>query len=129
VEIVDVEVDAETRAAMQLQLNAERTRRALVREAEGKKQAANLAADAELYTAQQQAQAQRVLADAQAYAVKAVAEAINNGGEAAINFDIKKIQAEAVKNLGTLPASKIILLPADLLDTLSSVASKLVSKQ
>jgi len=128
VEIVDVEVDAETRAAMQLQLNAERTRRALVREAEGKKQAANLAADAELYTAQQQAQAQRVLADAQAYAVKAVAEAINNGGEAAINFDIKKIQAEAVKNLGTLPASKIILLPADLLDTLSSVASKLVSR-
>lgn len=128
VEIVDVEVDAETRAAMQLQLNAERTRRALVREAEGKKQAAYLAADAELYMAQQQAEAQRVLADAQAYAVKAVAEAINNGGEAAINFDIKKIQAEAVKNLGTLPASKIILLPADLLDTLSSVASKLVSK-
>jgi hypothetical protein len=34
----------------QLQLNSERTRRALVREAEGKKQAANLAADAELYT-------------------------------------------------------------------------------
>jgi regulator of protease activity HflC (stomatin/prohibitin superfamily) len=56
---------------MQLQLNSERTRRAPVREAEGKKQAANLAADAELYTAQQQVQAQRVFADAQAYAVKA----------------------------------------------------------
>ena len=131
VEIVDVEVDAETRAAMQLQLNSERTRRALVREAEGKKQAANLAADAELYTAQQQAQAQRVLADAQAYSVKTIAEAINNGGEAAINFDIKKIQAEAVKTLGAQPAAKIILLPSDLLETLSSVssvASRLVSK-
>lgn len=128
VEILDVEVDAETRTAMQLQLNAERTRRALVREAEGKKQAANLNADAELYTAQQQAQAQRVLADAQAYTVKTIAEAINNGGEAAINFDIKKIQAEAVKTLGSQPSTKLILLPSDLLETLSSVASKLVLK-
>ena len=128
VEILDVEVDAETRTAMQLQLNAERTRRALVREAEGKKQAANLNADAELYTAQQQAQAQRVLADAQAYTVKTIAEAINNGGEAAINFDIKKIQAEAVKTLGSQPSTKVILLPSDLLETLSSVASKLVLK-
>lgn len=128
VEILDVEVDAETRTAMQLQLNAERTRRALVREAEGKKQAANLAADAELYTAQQQAQAQRVLADAQAYTVKTIAEAINNGGEAAINFDIKKIQAEAVKSLGTQPSTKMIILPSDLLETLSSVAGKLVLK-
>ena len=128
VEIVDVEVDAETRAAMQLQLNAERTRRALVREAEGKKQAANLAADAELYTAQKQAEAQMVLAKAQAFSVQAVAEAINNGGESAINFDIKKIQAEAIKTLGTQVGSKLILLPADLLDTLSSVASGLISK-
>lgn len=129
VEIVDVEVDATTRAAMQLQLNAERTRRALVQEAEGKRQAANLAADGELYTAQQQAQAQRVLADAQAYAVKTVAEAINNGGEAAINFDIKKIQAEAIKTLGSQAGSKMILLPSDLLDTLSSVTSRLISRQ
>lgn len=128
VEIVDVEVDAETRAAMQLQLNAERTRRALVREAEGKKQAACLAADAELYTAQQQAQVQRVLADAQAYAVKTVAEAINNGGEAAINFDIKKIQAEAIKTLGSQSGSKLVILPSDLLDTLSSVTSKLIPR-
>lgn len=128
VEIVDVEVDAETRAAMQLQLNAERTRRALVREAEGKKQATCLAADAELYTAQQQAQVQRVLADAQAYAVKTVAEAINNGGESAINFDIKKIQADAIKTLGSQSGSKLVILPSDLLDTLSSVTSKLITR-
>lgn len=128
VEIVDVEVDAATRAAMQLQLNAERTRRAQVQEAEGKRQAANLAADAQLYTAQQQAQAQRVLADAQAYAVQTVAQAINNGGEAAINFDIKKIQAEAIKTLGTQPGSKLVLLPAELLGSLTSVAGRLLGK-
>lgn len=76
---------------MQLQLNSERARRASVREAEGTKQAA----DAELYTAQQQAQTQRVFADAQVYAIKAVAEAINNGGEAAINLISRKRTAFA----------------------------------
>ena len=128
VEIIDVEVDAQTRSAMQLQLNAERTRRAIVTEAEGQRQAANLRADAELYTAQQQAQAQRVLAEAQAYAVQTVAQAINNNGEAAINFDIKKIQAEAIKTLGSQSSSKVILIPADLLETLASVSSKLIGK-
>ncbi len=128
VEIVDVEVDEATRTAMQRQLNAERNRRAIVTEAEGKRQATNLGADADLYTAQQQAQAQRVLADAQAYAVQTVASAINANGESAINFDIKKIQADAIKALGSQPGSKIILLPADILETLSSVSAKFVSK-
>lgn len=128
VEIIDVEVDTQTRSAMQLQLNAERTRRAIVTEAEGQRQAANLRADAELYTAQQQAQAQRVLAEAQAYAVQTVAQAINNNGEAAINFDIKKIQAEAIKTLGSQPSSRVILIPADLLETLTSVSTKLIGK-
>jgi regulator of protease activity HflC (stomatin/prohibitin superfamily) len=128
VEIVDVEVDAATRTAMQRQLNAERTRRAIVTEAEGQRQAANLQADASLYTAQQKAQAQRVLADAQAYAVQTVAQAINNNGEAAINFDIKKIQAEAISSLASQPGSKIVLIPADLLETLSSVTTRLVGR-
>ena len=128
VEIVDVEVDAATRTAMQRQLNAERNRRAIVTEAEGQRQAANLQADAGLYTAQQKAQAQRVLADAQAYAVQTVAQAINNNGESAINFDIKKIQAEAVSSLASQPGSKIVLLPADLLETLSSVTTRLVTR-
>jgi regulator of protease activity HflC (stomatin/prohibitin superfamily) len=128
VEIIDVEVDAATRTAMQRQLNAERTRRAIVTEAEGKRQAANLEADASLYTAQQKAEAQRVLADAQAYAVQTVAQAINNNGESAINFDIKKIQADAVATLASQPGSKIVLLPADILETLSSVTTRLISR-
>lgn len=128
VEIVDVEVDEATRTAMQRQLNAERTRRAIVTEAEGKRQAANLEADAALYTAQQEAQAQRVLADAQAYAVQTVAAAINNNGESAINFDIKKLQAEAIRSLGAQTSTKFVMLPADVLETFTSVASKLVSR-
>ena len=128
VEIVDVEVDEATRTAMQRQLNAERTRRAIVTEAEGKRQAANLGADADLYTAQQQAAAQRVLADAQAYAVQTVAAAINDNGESAINFDIKKIQAEAVRALGAQASAKIVLLPAELLETLASVSGRLIGR-
>ena len=109
---------------MQRQLNAERNRRAVVTEAEGKRQAANLEADAALYNAERNAQAQRVLADAQAYAVQTVAQAINSGGQSAINFDIKKLQADAVSRLAGQPGTKIVLLPADLLETLSSVATR-----
>ena len=128
VEVIDVEVDDETRKAMQLQLNAERNRRAVVRQAEGEKEAAQLQADADLYTAQKQAEAKRVLADADAYAVTAVANAIANGGESAINFEIKKIQAKAIESLGANESSKIVILPAELMESLSSVVSRFVSK-
>ena len=69
-----------------------------------------------------------MLADAQAYAVQTVAGAINNNGESAINFDIKKIQAGAVSTLASQPGTKIILLPADILETLTSVTTRLVSR-
>lgn len=128
VEIIDVEVDDETRKAMQLQLNAERNRRAVVRQAEGEREAAQLKADADLYTAQKQAEAKKTLADADAYAVTVVSAAIANGGEAAINFEIKKIQAKAIETLGSNEGSKIVLLPSQLLDTLSSVTSRFVNK-
>ena len=128
VEIIDVDVDAETKSAMQLQLNAERTRRALVRQAEGEKEAAQLKADAELYAAQRQAEARRTLADADAYAVSSVARAISDGGEGAINFEIKKVQADAIKTLGSQPNAKLVLVPAELLETLSSAVARVVGK-
>ena len=92
--ITEVEVDEATKQAMQIQLNAERVRRGTVTEAEGKKQAAQLRADAELYTAQKKAEATMVLADAEAYAVNAVAKAISNGGASAVEFEIRKIHAD-----------------------------------
>lgn len=124
VELVDVEVDAETKSAMQLQLNAERTRRALVRQAEGEKEAAQLKADADLYAAQRQAEARKTLADADAYAVAAVARAISADGDAAIQFEIKKIQADAVKSLGGNEGSKIVILPTDILDSFGEITAR-----
>jgi regulator of protease activity HflC (stomatin/prohibitin superfamily) len=123
VEILEVDVDPETKQAMQLQLNAERNRRALVREAEGKKQATELDADAQFYSAQKEAEAMKVRADAEAYAVKVVSQAITAGGQSAVEFEVKKIQAQAVQELGKSDNSKIVLLPSDVLSSLSGAVS------
>ena len=119
VEILEVDVDPETKQAMQLQLNAERNRRALVREAEGKKQATELDADAQLYAANKQAEAMKIRADAEAYAVSAVAKAITEGGASAVEFEIRKIQAQAVQELSKGSNAKIVLLPSDVVSSLS----------
>ena len=97
VEITEVEVDEQTKEAMQVQLNAERKRRGAVTEAEGIKQATQLQADASLYSAEKEALAKRILADAEAYAVAAVSKAISEGGASAIEFEVKKLQAQAVQ--------------------------------
>ena len=128
VEITEIKVDEDTRKAMQLQINAERERRALVRQAEGRKEAAQLAADAELYTAQKQAEAKKTLAEAEAYAVSVVAKSIADGGAPAVEFEVKKIQAQAVESIGTNKSSKIVLLPSDVLDSFGKFASKFLNK-
>ncbi len=128
IEITDVEVDAATREAMQLQMNAERNRRAFVREAEGQKEAVQLQSDAELYAATKKAEAKRILADAEAYSVTAVANAISNGGASAIEFEVKKIQAGAIQSLGEGTNSKIILLPTNVLESLSGTIGNIISK-
>jgi hypothetical protein len=60
--------------------------------------------------------------------VSVVAKAIAEGGESAINFEVKKIQADAIKVLGSQNNTKLILLPSDILESLSSVTSRLMSK-
>ncbi len=128
VEVTEIEVDAATKQAMQIQLNAERVRRGTVTNAEGEKQAAQLRADAELYTAQKQAEAKKILADAEAYAVNAVSKAISNGGESAVEFEIKKIQASAVKDLALGNNTKLIMIPSDVLSSLSGTIGKIMGK-
>ena len=113
---------------MQIQLNAERIRRGTVTNAEGEKQAAQLRADADLYTAQKKAEATMVLADAEAYAVNAVSKAISNGGASAVEFEIRKIQAAAVKELAQGNNTKLIMLPSDVLSSLSGTIGKIIEK-
>jgi len=128
VEITEVEVDEQTKEAMQVQLNAERKRRGAVTEAEGIKQATQLQADARLYSAEKEAAAKRILADAEAYAVAAVSKAISEGGASAIEFEVKKLQANAVQSLAVGNNAKIVLVPSDVLSSLSGTLGKLASK-
>jgi regulator of protease activity HflC (stomatin/prohibitin superfamily) len=115
-EILDVNLDEATRAAMLQQLNAERARRAQVTEAEGKKRAVELNADAELYAAEQEAKARRVLADAEAYATGVIAEAIRENGLEAAQYQVALKQVEALTAVGQGQGKQVIVVPAQALD-------------
>ena len=115
-EILDVNLDTATRAAMMQQLNAERARRAQVTEAEGSKRAVELGADAELYASEQSAKARKILADAEAYATSAVAMAITEHGIEAAQYQVALKQVEALTALGTSAGSQTIVVPASAMD-------------
>jgi len=131
-EITDVRVDEQTKDAQRQQLNAERQRRAVVAQAEGEKRSVELSADAELYSAQKQAEAVRVAADAEAYAIKVkaaataeqtrmISEAINNGGQSAINFDILQNQVVALSQVASSNNSKTVIMPTDITKAIGSL--------
>lgn len=115
-EILDVNLDEATRAAMLQQLNAERARRAQVTEAEGSKRSVELQADAELYAAEQAAKARRVQADAEAYATSVVAQAIQENGIEAAQYQVALKQVEALTAVGSGEGKQTVLLPANALD-------------
>lgn len=121
-EILDVNLDDATRAAMLQQLNAERARRALVTEAEGKRRAVELAADGDLYAAEQQAKARRVLADAEAYATSALSEAISRNGLEAARYQVAMKQVEALTEVAQGQGKQTVILPAAALDAFGDVA-------
>jgi regulator of protease activity HflC (stomatin/prohibitin superfamily) len=111
-EILDVNLDEATRAAMLQQLNAERARRAAVTEAEGSKRSVELNADAQLYAAEQIAKARRIEADAEAYATAVVAEAITENGIEAAQYQVALKQVEALTAVGTGNGNQTVILPA-----------------
>ncbi len=115
-EILDVNLDQATREAMLQQLNAERARRAQVTEAEGAKRAVELAADGELYAAEQIAKARRIQADAEAYATGVVAQAIKDNGLEAAQYQVALKQVEALNALGNGTGKQTIVLPANALE-------------
>ena len=114
--MLDVNLDAQTRAAMLQQLNAERARRAAVTEAEGQKRSVELAADAELYAAERAAEARRVQADAEAYATGVVATAIQQNGLEAAQYQVALKQVEALNALGNGTGSQTIVVPANAIE-------------
>ena len=127
-EVLDVNLDDATRAAMLQQLNAERARRAQVTEAEGRKRSVELNADAELYAAEQQAKARRVLADAEAYATGQMAEAIRQNGLEAAQYQVALKQVEALTEVAKGGGKQTVLLPAAALDAFANAFGMLKGK-
>ncbi len=115
-EILDVNLDEATRSAMLQQLNAERARRAQVTEAEGRKRAVELQADADLYAAEQRSKARRVEADAEAYATGVVAGAITANGMEAAQYQVALKQVEALVALGQGAGKQTVVVPAAALE-------------
>lgn len=131
-EITDVIVDEATKQSQRQQLNAERERRAAVAKAEGEKRSVELAADAKLYEATKTAEAVKVSADAEAYSITVQAEAtakqttlianaINNEGESAIQFEVLKQQVEALSKISNSGNTKTVIIPTDVTKVLGSL--------
>jgi regulator of protease activity HflC (stomatin/prohibitin superfamily) len=110
------------------QLNAERARRAQVTEAEGKRRAVELAADADLYAAEQAAKGKRVTADAEAYATAAIAVAIKESGLEAAQYQLALAQVEALSKVAQGTGKQTILIPAQALDAFSDAFKMLKGK-
>lgn len=127
-EVLDVNLDEQTRDAMLQQLNAERARRAAVAKAEGEKRALELRSEAELYQAQKVAEARRIQADADAYSTQTVAKAIRENGIEAIQFEIARRQIDAMGHLIASGNAKTIVLPADLAEAFQAAAKLIGSK-
>ena len=131
-EITDVKVDDRTKEAQRQQLNAEREKRAAIATAEGERRRVELAADAQLYDAQKQAEAVKVKADADAYAIRikaeataeqtrTIAQAINDNGQAAVQYDVLLKQVLALGELASADNSKTLVVPSEVTKVLGGL--------
>ncbi len=132
-EIVDIEIDDQTKDAQRQQLNAERERRAAIARAEGEKRSVELSAEAKLFEAGKEAEAKKVIADAEAYAVRAKAEAdadqtkmlaqaIADNGQPAVNFEILKRQVEALGEIASSSNAKTLIMPTEVAGVIGSLS-------
>ena len=124
VEIRDLNMAPELQEAMNLQMTAERHRRAAVTkasgqkeaevlQAEGEKQAAVLRAEGEKQSAILRAEAREREAEAEARATREVSEAIKSGDVQALQYFVGLKYVEALRDVGNGPNSKLVLMPLE----------------
>lgn len=124
IEIRDLNMSPELQEAMNLQMTAERHRRAAVTkasgqkeaevlQAEGEKQAAVLRAEGEKQAAILRAEAREREAQAEAKATVDVSEAIAKGNVQALQYFVGLKYVEAIKEIGGAPNSKLVLMPLE----------------
>ena len=124
VELRKIEPPANLVVAMNLQLTAERERRATVaramgeREAavaraEGAKQATVLEAEARLEAAKKDAEARERLAEAEANATRSVAAAAEGAGGDALRYFLAQKYVDAIRALAANPNGRTLVIPVE----------------
>ncbi len=123
VEIQDIKPSPSMQKAMELQASAERERKAMVTKAEGEKQSMILQAEARLESARRDAEAQVTLADGSAQAIQKVMAAAT-GADTPLLYLLGEKYIKAMTQLAGSPNAKLVVLPADLQDTIRGVVGK-----
>ena len=126
VEIQDIKPSQSMQRAMELQASAERERKAMVTKAEGEKQSVILQAEGRLESARCDAEAQITLATASAEAIKRVATAVGDRDTPMLYLLGEKYIASLTK-LAQSDNAKIVVLPADIQETVRGVLGKFKS--
>jgi regulator of protease activity HflC (stomatin/prohibitin superfamily) len=124
VEIQDIKPSQSMQRAMELQAAAERERKAAVTKAEGAKQAAILEAEARLESAKRDANAQVMLAEASAEAIRRVTSAVGSEPGPMMYLLGEKYIA-SLEKLGESGNAKVVVMPADLQETLRGLVGRL----
>ena len=124
VEIQDIKPSQSMQKAMELQAAAERERKAAVTKAEGAKQAAILEAEARLESAKRDANAQVMLAEASAESIRRVSASIGDQTTPMLYLLGEKYIA-ALEKMGESSNSKVVVMPADLQETLRGLVGRL----
>ncbi|HRQ56565.1 MAG TPA: stomatin-like protein, partial [Azoarcus taiwanensis] len=133
IEIRDLKMSSELQDAMNLQMTAERRRRAQVTEANGKREAEILAAEGEKRAAVLRAEGDREAAflnaearereaEAEAKATMMVSRAIASGDIQAVQYFLGLKYVEALNQIGTGPNSKLVLMPLEASGVAGAVA-------
>ena len=133
IEIRDLSMSPELQEAMNLQMTAERHRRAVVTkangdkeaeilQAEGMRQAAILRADGEKQAAILIAEAREREAQAEAQATRDVSLAIREGDIQAVQYFLGLKYVEALQSIGAAENSKLVLMPIEAAGVTGAVA-------
>jgi regulator of protease activity HflC (stomatin/prohibitin superfamily) len=123
VEIQDVKPSDSMVKSMELQAAAERERKAVVTRAEGEKQAMILEAEGRLESAKRDAVAQVTLAESSSAAIQKVAQAVGDR-DTPMLYLLGEKYILALDRLAASGNSKIVVLPADLQETLRGILGR-----
>jgi len=123
VEIQDIKPSESMVKSMELQAAAERERKAVVTKAEGAKSAMILEAEGRLESAKRDAIAQVTLAESSAAAIQKITTAVGDR-DTPVLFILGEKYIQAIDKMAASQNSKIVLLPADLQNTLRGVLGK-----